>query len=247
LKSGCEASPQDLLHLGFPLILKPARRDLAWDEVDAKGKAVRVDRPEQLREVWPRLAALEGTIIAQRHIDGPESCIESYHVYVDQGGEIAGEFTGRKIRTLPTRYGHTTALTITSAPDVLGLGRDLTRVLGLTGVAKFDFKRGPDGELYLLEVNPRFSLWHHPGARAGVNIPALVYADLTGRARPAVQPESGLHWCHPKDFWAARQSGVPLAQWARWAASCEAKAFWAWDDPLPFLGTAADVVLGRLR
>jgi D-aspartate ligase len=247
LTPASEPSPPDLRHLGFPLILKPFRRDRTWDAVEQAhgGKAIRVDRPEQLRAIWPRLAGLEGNIIAQRYVDGPESSIESYHVYVDVRGEIAGEFTGRKIRTLPPSHGHTTALTITDAPDIARLGRELVRLLDLRGVAKFDFKRGPDGEPYLLEVNPRFSLWHHPGARAGVNIPALVYADLAGRARPAVQARSGVRWCHPKDFLAARQAGVPLTRWAWWAATCEAKAFWSWEDPLPFVGTAAGQLLGR--
>src|SRR5215470_19812901 len=40
----------------------------------------------------------------------------------------------------------------------------------LTGVAKPDFKRAPDGRLLLLEINPRFNLWHHLGAVAGVNL-----------------------------------------------------------------------------
>lgn len=247
LTPASQSSPPDLRHLGFPLILKPFRRDRSWDAVEQAhgGKAIRVDRPEQLADLWPRLATLEGNIIAQRYVDGPESSIESYHVYVDAGGKIAGEFTGKKLRTLPPDHGHTTALTITDTPDVVRRGRELVRLLDLKGVAKFDFKRGPDGELYLLEINPRFSLWHHPGARAGVNIPALVYADLTGRPRPAVQVRSGVCWCHPKDFLAARQAGVPLARWARWAATCEAKAFWSWEDPLPFVGTAAGQLLGR--
>jgi len=54
----------------------------------------------------------------------------------------------------------------------------------LTGVAKLDFKRDLQGNLRLLEINPRFNLWHHRGAIVGVNIPALGYADLTGLLRP---------------------------------------------------------------
>ena len=56
---------------------------------------------------------------------------------------------------------------------------------GLTGVAKLDFKRDRSGKLHLFEINPRFTLWHHAAAIAGVNIPALVYADLTGAPWPA--------------------------------------------------------------
>ena len=42
--------------------------------------------------------------------------------------------------------------------------------LGLKGLVKLDFKRADDETLHLLEVNPRFSLWHHLGAVAGVNL-----------------------------------------------------------------------------
>jgi predicted ATP-grasp superfamily ATP-dependent carboligase len=47
-----------------------------------------------------------------------------------------------------------------------------------------------------LEINPRFTLWHHAGAVAGVNIPALVYADLTGTPRPATaRAKAGVRRC----------------------------------------------------
>src|SRR5262249_40000176 len=68
------------------------------------------------------------------------------------------------------------------------------------------------GNLRLLEINPRFTLWHHAGALAGVNIPALVYADLTGSPRPAPSRlKVGLRWCRPEeDFQAAREAVGPL-------------------------------------
>jgi hypothetical protein len=110
--------------------------------------------------------------------------------------------------------------------------------LRLRGVAKFDFKRGPDGRLYLLEINPRFSLWHHPGAVAGVNLPALAYADLVGRPRPPVaRARSHVRWCDLRlDLRAARASGIPIASWLVWALSSDAKGSGvSWDDPLPTL------------
>ena len=176
--------PPDL-DLAFPLIIKPAtRRDTVWREIGELGKARQVESAAALRALWPQMVASGRNFLAQEIVPGPESCIESYHVYVDGQGEIAGEFTGRKIRTYPAAYGHTTALTITNTRDVADLGRALTRQLNLQGVAKFDFKRAPDGRLYLLEVNPRFNLWHFPGALAGVSLPALVYADLAGLPVP---------------------------------------------------------------
>src|SRR3712207_372716 len=132
--------------------------------IAGSAKALRLDSPEELRALWPRLAAVGLEVLAQELVPGPETRIESYHVYVDGQGEIVGEFTGQKIRTYPLEYGVSTAVTTADLPDVASLGRELTRRLNLRGVAKFDFKRGPNGRLYLLEINPRFNLWHHAGA-----------------------------------------------------------------------------------
>ena len=247
VQPGPGTSPPDLSDLGFPLILKPHQHDDGrWKAFERCRKALRVDTPQALGALWPQLTVV-GTLVAQRYIDGPESSIESYHVYVDAQDKIVGEFTGHKLRTLPRECGQTTALRITPIEDVAECGRALVRALDLRGVAKFDFKRAPDGSLHLLEVNPRFNLWHHPGARAGVNLPALVFADLAGRPRPPVAPTAAeVRWCSPWDLQAARQSGMPMTRWLPWALRCQAKAQWAWDDPLPFVQTAASRLLALL-
>jgi predicted ATP-grasp superfamily ATP-dependent carboligase len=87
-----------------------------------------------------------------------------------------------------------------------------------------------------LEINPRFNLWHHLGAVAGVNLPALVYADLTGRRRPrAAIARAGACWCRLRtDRLAVREAGGSTLSWLLWAVRCEASAI-QWDDPLPFL------------
>ncbi|HEY2206717.1 MAG TPA: hypothetical protein VGH99_19820 [Pseudonocardia sp.] len=243
-----DGEPPDLSAVGYPLVLKPERRDRAWrgvtDARDVKVKALVIDSPEQLRERWPSMAALGRTLVAQRYVEGPESAIESYHVYVDGAGRIAAEFTGRKIRTYPVSCGFTTALSITDVPDVRELGRDLVELLQLRGVAKFDVKRDPAGRLFLFEINARTSLWNHPGARAGVNIPAAVYSDLTGRVPPRLaRHPRPIRWVHPKDVLAARDSGVPLGRWLAFALRARAKAFWSWRDPMPFVAMAG----ARLR
>jgi D-aspartate ligase len=238
----------DVLGLRFPLIVKPLTRDKSWEPIAGLQKALRVETPRALHDLWPRLAAIGSDFLAQEEIPGEESAIESYHVYVDRLGSIAGEFTGKKIRTWPVSCGHSCALTITDAADVSELGRTLTHTLDIRGVAKFDFKRAPDGRLYLLEVNPRFNLWHHLGAIAGVNLPALVYADLTGQKRPAAtRARAGTRWCMFKDFAAARASGMTALGWVRFARSCEAKSIVSWDDPMPLLRGSLSYVARALR
>jgi predicted ATP-grasp superfamily ATP-dependent carboligase len=230
-----------------PLILKPlTRRDDWWLPLAGHAKAIRIDSTEQLERDWPALAAAGVDLVVQKLIPGGEERIESYHAYVDAAGELAAEFTGRKLRTFPARFGETTACEITDAGDVREMGRDCVRRLGLTGVAKLDFKRAPDGGLHLLEVNPRFNLWHLPGAAAGVNIPAVVYADLLELPRPRIGPvRPGARYSVPwHDLRAARANGTPLMRWAAWQARCETRHNLALDDPMPFVG---GMVLKRLR
>jgi D-aspartate ligase len=229
-------APCPALDIPYPLIVKPLTRTPAWAGFAGAGKAVRVDDPEELRALWPRLAGVGTELLAQQLITGPESRIESFHVYVDASGAVAGEFTGRKIRTFPADYGMSTAVEVVWLPDVAELGRDVVGRLGLRGVAKLDFKRDAGGRLHLLEINPRFNLWHYPGALAGVNLPAMVHADLTGRERPpARKAPGGVAWCDPlQDLRAAHAAGLAPLAWLRWMRG-SAICGLAREDPLPFL------------
>jgi predicted ATP-grasp superfamily ATP-dependent carboligase len=228
---------EDAADLRFPLVAKPLTWSPRWRQVEPEGKALELGGAAALAELRERAAALGLEVLVQEMVPGGESRMESHHAYVDAGGALVADFTGRKVRTYPPRFGDSTAVEITDAADVRDLGREILRRLGLRGMSKLDFKRAPDGSLHLLEVNPRVNLWHHPGALAGVNLPALMYADLTGGERPAVTPaRAGVTWCQPlRDARAARAAGEPLGAWLRWVARCDARSDLAWDDPLPFL------------
>jgi D-aspartate ligase len=225
------------LGVPLPVVIKPLVRTPAWTRLAGARKVLQVLARDDFVALWPRLTSLHGELLAQQLIPGPESRIESFHVYVDASGAHAGEFTGRKIRTLPREFGASTAVEIVSLPDVAELGREVVARLALRGVAKLDFKRDHGGRLHLLEINPRFNLWHYPGAVAGVNLPALVYADLTGRERPAAErADRCVAWCDPlQDLRAAHAHRIPLRAWLRWLRRCDAICGLAADDPLPFL------------
>lgn len=229
--------PPGAVDLPFPVVVKPLiRQGDRWQPL-AEAKAIHVESAAAMSLLWPRLAKTVPDVLVQEAVPGPESSIESYHAYIDASGEIAGEFTGRKLRTYPRRYGYSTAVTITQSDEVAALGREVSRRVGLRGVAKLDLKRDPDGRLRLLEINPRFNLWHHPGALAGVNLPALVYSDLVGIPRPApARRRPGVRWCSlGRDLQAARSEGMSPARWLGWVLASEAKSGFAWDDPLPLL------------
>jgi D-aspartate ligase len=246
VRPSIDAPPKNI-EIRFPVVMKPLWRRNSWGALSETAKVIQIDTLQALREVWPRWALQGEELLLQELIPGPETKIESYHVYINEQGTIVGEFTGRKIRTLPISHGHSTALTITDAADVLTLGRSLVERLGLRGVAKFDFKRDPEGRLHLLEINPRFNLWHHLGAIAGVNLPALVFADLTGIPRPPPMPvHTGMRWCRFSEDWrAAKASGLSFKTWLPWALRCEATSL-AWDDPMPFVHSLWRALSGPL-
>jgi D-aspartate ligase len=221
--------------LVFPVIVKPLTRDEnTWHSV-AHGKAAHVDSQAELDRTLGVLGECGLDALVQEAVPGAEDRIESYHVYVDDDRQVVAEYTGRKLRTFPVEYGYTTALEITDQDDVRFLGRELVQRLGLVGVAKLDFKRDPNGRLWLLEVNPRFNLWHHPGALAGINLPLLVYRDLVGLPRLAGgDVVKGVRWCSvPRDAKAARSAGWSFARWLRFVARCDAISGFAARDPLP--------------
>ena len=248
LRPGTHAA--DDVDLRFPVVVKPAMRNYArWAVVEPAAKALHLETPAQLAALWPALADTGLEILVQEAVPGDERRVESHHAYVDASGAVAAEFTGRKIRTLPARYGHSTALEITDQPDVAAMGREVLGALGLRGLAKVDFKRGPDGRLHLLEVNPRATLWHHPAALGGLNLPAMVHADLTGAPRPpAGRARPGTRWVLPMaDLRAARANGVGVGGWLRFLAASEARSGLMWADPLPFAASLWNPVQHRLR
>ena len=241
------AAPE--LEVPFPVVVKPVRRGGDWTATGALGKAMGVAGRDDWRALWPRLAELRSDVLIQHQVPGPESAIESFHAYVDASGDTVGEFTGRKIRTYPPRYGQSSAVEIVDLPDVAELGRSILAGLGLRGVAKVDLKRDDRGRLHLLEINPRFNLWHHPAAVAGVNLPALVHADLTGSPRPpGRRANRHVTWCAPLlDVRAAYLSGTSPLRWLLWARRCQAVSGLSWDDPLPFLRGSLGGAVWRRR
>ncbi|MCL2448691.1 MAG: ATP-grasp domain-containing protein [Polyangiaceae bacterium] len=241
----------------FPCIVKPALRThwfgsrLGDHVIGSTQKAVAVSSRAELAALAPALEAHPSDFILQPLIEGSEQRIVSYHAYVNQSGVIA-EFTGRKVRTVPREYGFSSYVQITDDDRVRRLGRDIISRLGFQGVVKFDFKEDVrDGELYLLEGNPRFNLWHHPGAVAGVNLPALVYHDLVspGTVRPVPRRvRAGVRWMWAlADLQECRAAGeLHTLQWLRELAAADVVEDMCLSDPLPGVARLVDRLLERV-
>jgi predicted ATP-grasp superfamily ATP-dependent carboligase len=214
--------------LRFPVVVKPATHQ---ERLGLAGKAARVGSPGELAVLEQRAERAGLRLLVQEMVPGPETRVESYHAYVDAAGVVA-EFTGEKVRTKPAEFGWSTRLRISDSADVRTVGRAVVEAIGLRGVCKIDLKRDDDGRLWLLEINPRFTLWHNPGAAAGVNLPALVYADLTGAPRPTIGPvRAGVTWTDPF----RRHPDEPVRTWLRAVVASDTRPTGQWSDPLPLV------------
>jgi D-aspartate ligase len=238
----------------LPVIVKPISRVDWFDTPLARafskgGKVILVDSRKELDSIISISKEHNVGIIIQEHVQGDESLIVSYHSYVDKKGNILGEYTGRKYRTFPNRFGMSTCVEVCNLPDVLLAGRNIIEKTGLIGVSKLDFKRDPvSGKLYLLEINPRFNLWNYPGAVAGVNLPLIAYNNITGNnLQFNSQIKRNIRWVDgARDRLAYKESGRALAFYFE---SLFRNYFrrtvynvWSLDDPVPFFW----VILKRL-
>jgi D-aspartate ligase len=78
--------PPPALDVPYPVVVKPLTRIPAWAALAGSGKALRVPGRDDLAALWPRLTKLRTEFLAQQLVRGPESRIESFHVYVDVRG-----------------------------------------------------------------------------------------------------------------------------------------------------------------
>ena len=238
-----------------PVLAKPKTR-AGWDASPMRealcggGKACVFSSGREAR-LHPLVRQFAGHLQFQEYVPGGDDAIWSFHGFAAPGGEVLASFIGRKIRTHPAHTGDSAYVRLAHDAALERLGRDIAARLRLAGVFKMDFKRdSATGRDYLLELNTRFNLWHHVGAKNGVNLPRVAYEFLLYGRRP--QPSRAreryrwLSWRH--DWPAFRElNACGQLSGAGWLWSLvqapKLYEYFAWDDPLPFV----HLVRRRLR
>lgn len=241
-----------LLSLRPPLVVKP-RQKIRWTHLkrdffggDAKAKAFGDLQALLSDPTWERH---KHELLVQERVVGETEDLVSFHGFVDGSGMLRGSFTGRKIRTYPRVAGESSFIELTCDAQVDAMGREATRRLGLRGVFKIDMMRDRrNGELFVLEVNARYNLWNYLGAKHGVNLPAMAYANILGQDAPSERGPCGAarpyrpryRWLNfYRDAKALREApACGVLGILRWAVSLAKgpklyEAF-AWRDPAPF-------------
>ncbi|MDE1162230.1 MAG: ATP-grasp domain-containing protein [Acidobacteriaceae bacterium] len=153
--------------LTFPRFAKPRA------SAGSRG-TVEVKNAEEL-EALPK----DGSYLLQELLQGAEYSVDVY----TRGDGVAIAAVPRERMKIDSGIA-ITARTV-HLPEASDIAIRAARAAGVLYMANVQLKRNSVGELKLLEINPRFPGTLPLTARAGVDIPALMLAEIAGEAMPA--------------------------------------------------------------
>jgi D-aspartate ligase len=229
--------------VGAPCYVKPAMSH-EWRR-HRRGKLAFAANTDDLRRILLGVLTLGLVAIAIEIIPGSDGDVHSVSTYIGRNRRSISWRTKRKIRQFPLGAGDGCAQEITDQPEVAALGLRLLDILGHCGPATVEFRRDArDGRFVLMEVNARTILGQEMITRSGLDAPLLAYHDATGRPLPEPGKARRVHWLFfGADFRAFRELRkrglITTLQWLRTVAACRCFAYFALDDPAPFLARIA--------
>ena len=189
----------------FPCILKPALIHRAVSFL--KGKKVLLARDErEFRSLVASIPVETGGWLVQEVIPGPESNITLFGGYFNRSGQPLQTFTARKLRQYPVGFGSASLVRSEPCPETLEKSLYFLQKLRFSGVCGTEFKRDPrDGQLKIIEINPRPTLWFSLTNAAGKRIVETACRDLAGLPIADQKPQvNGILWRYAlKDTYSA--------------------------------------------
>jgi len=207
--------------MDFPCALKPRHSHLFARAFDSK--ALVVDDAAALEAAFHETAELGLEMIVTEIIPGDDGQYCSYYSYLDDDGTPLFHFTKRKPRQNPPGFGLGTYHVTDWVPDAAELGLRFFTGIGLRGIGNVEFKRDSrDGQLKIIECNPRFTAADKLVQRAGVDMATLSYRRALGLpVTPPTGFRRGVRQWHPVEDFQAFRAYRELGQLsiASWLAS----------------------------
>jgi predicted ATP-grasp superfamily ATP-dependent carboligase len=239
----------------YPALIKPIHRYTAGFPVET-AKVLIAQNAQESQGFFEKYPQLKGATLMQELIEGGDDQVFQCTALVNNASEITAYSTVRKLRQYPPGYG-SMCYGQTERNDAMAAEAfKLLRALGYRGLGSIEFKyRRRDGGYYFIEMNTRLPWYNGLFADAGVNLPLLAYADLTGSFRkltalPGPEQHDGTTWvsyhnyrsCY-REMKAGAADSAP--NFGSHIAQARSYAWWNWSDPAPFL--AAGLLAARRR
>ncbi len=217
----------------FPAVAKPAIPMAA-----VKAEVVRdATSLQRLASAHPEIERW----LLQQWIEGGDERVHFTAHYFDRSGRARASFAGQKIRQVPRTLGNSSAARGVNRPDLIEEGLRLFRGLEYRGIASVEFKLDDDGVPWFIEATVgRSDYWLKTLLVNGVDLPAIVYSDLTGvDLRASECQRNRFAWVDgERDLWVYLESwSDPRVPKGRLVAQLlEPKRFALFDarDPAPY-------------
>ncbi|GAC1587931.1 MAG: hypothetical protein NVS3B21_03280 [Acidimicrobiales bacterium] len=226
----------------FPMVVKSMDPRLQKRRAGAGSVAI-VNDAASLIDIYDRWEVPDDpNLMIQEFIPGGPETIWMFNGYFGADSECKVSFTGRKIRQHPDGTGATSfgacELNAVLEQDTISF----LRKIGYRGIVdlgwRFDAR---DNRFKLLDVNPRMgATFRLFVSDEDVDVVRAEYLDLTGQAVLEGRTVHGRRWLvEPSDTWTSveliRQRRMTFRQWFRSLGTVDEFAWFATDDPVPFV------------
>ncbi|HMI99805.1 MAG TPA: hypothetical protein VK488_08240 [Gaiellaceae bacterium] len=221
--------------IGFPVFVKPSE-NIVFKRIHKRQAFVCRDASE-LEYAYETTADYEPMV--QEFIPGGDSALWSLGTYISADGNPLAVFSGRKIRQTSENMGSARVGEALWDDEVVESGLRLLQALRFHGIAQVEWKRDPrDGQLKLIEVNPRLWQWHGLTGACGADVVQIAYRDLVGEPVSSARTDSsGKRWA----IGLMSDHGVSVQR------PPYVDGVFALDDPQPGLVNAGRFLLNPLR
>ncbi len=233
---------------GYPVVLKQSAPWLESRDSHAPTVLIVRSRDELVAGYRRMESHHEPNVIVQEYIPGGSETVWMFNGYFARGSECLCAFTGRKLRQRGPRTGPTTLGVCAWNESVASAAKLLMSEIDYHGIVDMGFRYDHrDGQYKLLDVNPRLgSSFRLFVGDNGIDVVRAAYLDLTGQPVPHSRARDGRKWLvEPYDLvtsgQVAAQGALSLKAWRRSLRGIEEAAWWARDDPLPFLTMCASL------
>ncbi|MEX2468439.1 MAG: hypothetical protein WD396_01665 [Pseudohongiellaceae bacterium] len=255
-KSGCPTpafyrveSLQDLASLedeiSFPIMVKPVHSHRFHEHYPDRKYLVARNKAE-LQEKVRDLLGRDLKLIVTEIIPGPDRLQSAYFCYMTRGGRILFDYTHQIFRRFPKNSG-AACLTISKRLSATQeMGKRFFKGIGFTGLGHVEFKYDErDGQLKIIECNPRTSAAQAVVSKSGLDMPWLIYNYLLTGETPAQTDfrEGVRRWWVILDILAflelRRLGEINLVDWIRSIRGPPLVfPYFCLDDPKPFFHRA---------
>lgn len=228
--------------LTYPAFIKPYVGHIWREKYGGSHKGFKVFNQEDLRQRYSEIFANEMQAMVQAIIIGPNTNHFKVCVYINQQGEPRLVFTLRKIRQYPTEFGVGTLVESFWHPEVAQLGLHFLKYIGYRGIGSIEFKKDErDGQIKMIELNPRLWQQNIHATDCGMNFPLMEYLDLIGKCPAPIEGfEEGIRWWDSyldfQSYWEFQKlKELTFIEWVSSWIGAKSHPLFALDDLGPYL------------